>query len=266
MNRININVTQVTNFIVEFSKQYPRIAKLSAIAVALTIWWTSIQIINYYTNVIYPDKIYLSLWETGRKVPINDFTPEIPPIIPIKPNESVTLRFVLTQNNVNSPQITSILLTFPDDAKVEPIPYDGWSWIRNNDVANRYFLNFTTSQVIASGSDCNLPPFNVVFKKVGLLSFSYQIIGNKMKPIRREFIINTERKYEEELVKRQNYWLNEVNPNTFKSAIIFNDNSVNTASPSVVSGSVVTFDPPIASSYSDGEKNNDNQNMKRVLE
>lgn len=255
MNDVNINVTQAVNFIGEFSKRHRIIATLSAISAALIIWWTFIQIINYYANVVYPDKIYLSLWETGKKVPINDFTSEIPPITPIKPNEPVTLRFVLTQNNTNSPQITSILLTFPDEAKVEPIPYEGWSWVRNNDIANRYFLNFSTAQIIAKGADCNLPAFSVTFKRAGQLAFSYQIISNKIKPIHRKFIINTELKYEEELARRQNYWLNESPPrDTFKTTILSNGIDVGTASPSMVSGSVVMFDPPIAFSYSDNNE------------
>ena len=79
-----------------------------------------------------------------------------------------------------------------------------------------------------------------------------------MKPIHRKFVINTELKYEEELARRQNYWLNETPPDTFKTAIPLNDIDVNTASPSVVSGPVVTFDPPTASSWSNSKKNNDN--------
>ena len=231
MNDANINVTQVVNFIGNFSKKHPVITGLSAVLTILAIWWTSIQLINYYANVVYPDQIYLSLWETSKKVPINDFTPEIPPIVPIKANESATLRFALTQNNTNSPQITSILLTFPSNAKVEPIPYQGWSWVRNNDVANRYFLNFTSSQVLASGSDYNLPAFNVIFKTVGKLPFSYQIIGNKIKPIHREFVINTELNFNEELTKRQNYWLNEANPSVSGSVVTFGNQDANSVSP-----------------------------------
>ncbi len=39
-------------------------------------------------------------------------------------------------------------------------------------MANRYFLDFTTSQVPANGTDYNLPALNVVFDKVGRLPFS----------------------------------------------------------------------------------------------
>ncbi len=228
-SNLNINITQINTYIGEFSKRHPIITILITI---LSTFWLCIQINEYFANKIYSKKIYLSLWETGKKVPINDSNIEIPSIVPINYNTPVTLRFLLTQDNVNSPQITSILLTFPDDAIVEPIPYEGWAWARNNDVSNTYFINFSPLQIIASGVDCNLPVFKIVFKKAGLLPFIYRINGNKIKSIRKEFIINTELKYEQWLTNKQNYDL-------------FYDDSVS-ASSSVVSGSMVTFDPPIA--------------------
>ncbi len=215
----------------EFSKRRPIIAILSAILTILGVWWTAIQLINYYANVVYTDQIYISLWETGKKVPINEWNLEIPTIVPIKPNEPVILRFILTQNNVNSPQITTILLTFPDDARVEPISYEGWTWIRNNDKANRYFLNFSNLQVLASGTDYNLPAFSVTFKSTGLLSFSYQINGNKINPIRKEFTINTERNYDEEEARKLNPWTNESSPDTFKIFVIDSGNDANSVTP-----------------------------------
>lgn len=231
MNDTKINVTQVVNIIGEFSKEHPIKATLSGIVLIITLLVGGIQLHDYVANLTFPDQIYLSLWETGKKVPINDFTPEIPPIVPIKANEPVTLRFALTQNNINSPQITSIILTFPSNARVEPISYQGWSWVRNNDAANRYFLNFTSSQVLASGSDYNLPAFNVIFKTVGKLPFSYQIIGNKIKAIHREFVINTELNFNEELTRRQNYWLNEANPSASGSVVTFGNQDANSVTP-----------------------------------
>lgn len=210
----NIIVTQIiNNVIVKPAKKYPKTAAvvslIAVISTCLTILNGANQLHDSFINFVYPDKIYLSLWETGKKIPIKDYPFEIPPITPIKPNEPITLRFILTQDNTNAPQIVSITLTFPDDAKVTPIPYNGWSWERNNDVANRYFLNFTSSQVLANGSDYNLPALNVIFPKVGQLPFSYQINSNKLKPIRRDFTINTALKYDEWKTKRQYYPMGE---------------------------------------------------------
>ena len=237
MSDVNITVTQVANVVGKFSKQHPIIAGLSFISVVLAIWWTSIQISNYYANVVYPDQIYLSLWETGKKIPIYDYTSQIPPVSPIKPNETVTLRFILTQNNTNAPQITSIFLTLPDDAKATPIPYNGWSWERNNDVANRYFLNFTTVQIPANGEDYNLPALNVVFPNVGRLPFSYQIISNKLKPIRRDFAINTALKYDEWITKGQYYPMGETN------VPMVSGNNYNSATPQTVMVQLSTVTP-----------------------
>ena len=198
MSNTNINITQIVNhIIIEPAKRHPVIAFITILGICIGIVTGSVTLYDRFVNAIYSNKIYLSLWETGKKVPITEIVSTIPPITPIKINEPTALRFVLTQDNTNSPQISTIFLTFPNDAKITPIPDNGWSWVRNNDVANTYFLNFTTLQVLARGSDCNLPALNVVFEKVGQLPFSYKIVGNKINPIERHFSIDTTRTYDE---------------------------------------------------------------------
>ena len=253
MSNTNIIITQiVSRIIIEPAKKHPVIAKiLGGIAIfgtCIGMWNGFNALSDHFANVVYSDKIYLSLWETGKKVPITDLVSTIPPVTPIKINEPVTLRFILTQANTNSPQITAILLTFPNDAKVTPIPYNGWSWERNNDVVNRYFLNFTTSQVLAKGLDSNLPALNVIFNKVGRIPFNYRIVGNKINPIERYFSIDTTRTYDDWLTKKQTFLPYDTNApmvsgNNYNSAT---PQTVATTSFGVVSISTVTPDAKVS--------------------
>jgi len=188
-------------------------------------------------NRINPYEIYLSLWETGKQIPLINSSMVVPSLKEIKEDEPVILRFALTQSNISSPQITTIYLTFPSDAKVEPDKSEwGW-WERNNDDKNTYFISYSSTAPFVKGALYTLPALKVTFKKVGLINFDYRIIGNKMNPIDRKFTIDTRMSYEAYQKQMQNYWTNEVKPATLSQdtgrvTIFDNANSDRSVTPS----------------------------------
>ena len=137
---------------------------------------------------INPDKIYLNLsdWNISLKDKAQKvFRPDI------VANSPITLRFSLTQDNSNPPQITVIAIDFPVNAVVDPDKsYRNWQWERTNSRGkNEYSINYP-SQPPTQGSNKDLPAFSVTFKETAPLPFEYRIEGAKLdKPIERRFII-----------------------------------------------------------------------------
>lgn len=204
---------------------------LIIIGLATFLMLTIPQIVDRRKNIIYPEKIYLSIWETGKEIPLNIADITVPPINEIKENKPTILRFALTQDNFNPPQITKIFITFPPEADVSPIPYKGWTWERNNDTELTYFLSYPTEDIPVKGGLYNLPPFEIEFKEVKLLPFKYSIIGNKINPIERQFIINPELKYEDYLSR---IFYDSGFDNSARRTMTGSVVELNTASPSVV--------------------------------
>jgi len=226
--------------IIVWAKEHPRLAVPAGLTIALAvigiirfILLDIPQILNNVEMHIERDNIYLTQFETGRElIPLNIDGQEAPSIKPIKTDEQVTLRYAIVQDNKNAPQITAIIITFPDDAKVIPDSWRGLTWERNNDVANRYGLSISPFEVLAKGSPYTLPALHVTFKQIGVISFSYQINVNKMDPIRRRFAINTAKNYEDELNKKKSYWTNEVNPETYRTSFFKHGDDRQSVSPS----------------------------------
>ncbi len=73
----------------------------------------------------------------------------------------------------------------------------------------------------------------MVFQKVGQIPFSYKIVGNKIKPIGRDFTINTALKYDEWQTRKSNLWLDGANPYSSGRPVV-SGNNYNTATPSTV--------------------------------
>lgn len=195
---------------------------LTIISPILIIISTSCDLISKWKERITPEKIYLNLWETNKKIPLKVDGITVPPINEIKNNEPTVLRFALTQENRNPPQITKIFVTFPQDileADISPIVAEGWNWKRNNDSEITYYLDF--KDIPAKGPLYNLPAFKVKIQKRKLLLFKYKIIGNKIDLIERSFTINPELKYQDLL-------------NGSYSDGVFDNSIESTVSPSVV--------------------------------
>lgn len=176
-----------------------------AVVIVTFLFLTVPQSIEYFKNKIYPKKIFLSLWETGRKIQLTRDGIVVPSLKQIKANQKTIIRFILEQNNFRSPEITAIHMTFPKEAIVEPVK-DKWGyWVKNNDDTNTYFLSYSPPAIFSKGSDYNLPAVEVIFKEVGTLNFSYSIIGNQIEPIKRKFTIITDKeKYREYIMQSYN--------------------------------------------------------------
>jgi hypothetical protein len=198
---IIIKATQIVNNYLIWREKNRFWDFLAKSVVILTIILGIIRIGSYWKDAIFPGRIYLSIWEPGKEIRLNEDYMMLSPINPVKAYEPVVLRFTLTQNNVNSPKITRIFVTFPPEAEVNPISYKGWNWQRNNDEEICYFLDYPADDPAVKGGLYNLPAFEVKFNKSKLLSFKYSIIGDKINPIVRRFVINTAQKGEVALFK-----------------------------------------------------------------
>jgi len=144
-------------------------------------------------NEIRREKIYLALFETGKEVPLNDNYQIIRPINPIEKNMPTQLRFKLHQYNVNAPEITKIMLTFPPAVipqSIKSLPAEGWEWYRSIDNDRIFFLNYPVNDPPAKGS-YSLPSLEATFSRIGNLTFRYRITANKVEPITRTFTIST---------------------------------------------------------------------------
>lgn len=214
------NIQTVVVWVKEHSKQISAFTITVGIIAIIRFFILDIpQIANNIEMRVERDNIYLTQFETGPKlIPLNVDGQEVPPIVPVVANQSTTIRYAIVQDNKNTPQITAIIVTFPNDAIVVPDSWRGLTWERNNDVANRYGLSISPFEVLTKGSPYCLPALHVTFKHTGLIPFSYQINVNKMDPIRRAFTINTASDYNAELHKREYLWANEVNPATYKTS------------------------------------------------
>lgn len=227
-----IIISQIVNYYLGWKKEHPfwnLLAKVALVLIIFTaVFLTIPQVVNNIRNIIDPKKIYLNIWEYGKKMPLNKNGIVVPPINEIKKDEPTTLRFTLTQGNVNSPQITKIFITFPLDADVRPISYEGWNWEKTNSAEkNQYSLDYPT-QPPAKGTDYNLPAFNVTFKTIGWLPFEYSIIGNKIDPITRAFTIDAMSTYQK--------WQSTTSDNVTSGITVrLGGNTSNTATPSVIS-------------------------------
>ncbi|MBU4467310.1 MAG: hypothetical protein KKC39_01005 [Candidatus Omnitrophica bacterium] len=147
-------------------------------------------------NFLLPRRIYLNLIKGDKKMPLKSNHTLVPIFEEIKKDIPVVLKFRLTQDNKDSPEITTIFIDFPTTADVSPISYNRWSWIRTNAPANQYSLDCSYFR-FAKGADWDLPAFNVTFKDVDLLYFTYSIIGSGVNEIRRTFIIGDPAKYQQ---------------------------------------------------------------------
>ena len=173
---------------------------VAIIAIVRFIFLDLPQIANNLQMKIERSNIYLTQFETGRKlIPLNIDGREVPPIIPIKVNEPATIRFAIVQDNKNTPQITALIVTFPDDAVVVPDSWKGLIWERSMDIANSYGLTLSPFFLLTKGSPYTLPVLYVTFKHAGLIPLSYQLNVNKMDPIKHNFVINTASNYDEEI-------------------------------------------------------------------
>lgn len=220
MRDITIIVNNIRTIVV-WAKEHPKAALYSAIGCAaalVTIFrFVFMDVPKWWNELVLRDSIYITQFETGRKlIPLNADSLEVPSINPIKANESTTIRYALVQGNKNAPQITAIIVQFPNDAKVTPDSWRGLTWEKNNDADNRWGLAISPFEVFSKGSPYCLPALHVTFKRTGLIPFSYQINVNKMDPIQHSLTINTNLKYDDYLKKTANLWANEVNPDTYR--------------------------------------------------
>lgn len=152
---------------------------------------------DWNKNRVNPDKIYLGIW-SGTKdiIRLNRDKKSISYFEEILKDKPVQLKFVLIQDNINSPEITQIFITFPKDSVVKPISDRSRSWERTNSLENEYSYNWY--QPAPKGKPYNLPYFDVAFQAIDedKIFFEYSIIGNGMEKIRRSFIIDTIKKFE----------------------------------------------------------------------
>lgn len=187
------------NFLNKYKKEIPLIAAFLAIIafLILTVPSSILKLRNWVDNTfLFSRRIYLNLAEQDWKIQLDRNYQVITILKEIKENVPVILRFSLTQNNKDAPEITTIFINFHLTAEVTPISYKGWSWERTNAPGNQYSLDCSYPR-LASGSDWDLPPFDIKFKEVGLIPFKYSIVGNKMNKIERKFVIDTRGNYQE---------------------------------------------------------------------
>ena len=192
-----MKTTIVVNNVIQYTKDHWKpIAVIAGLIVIYKFaFWELPKQHQEETLRLHPEKIYLSLWETGREVALNRDNIEVPPIIPIKTGEEFVFRIILRQENNAGTSIPNIHITFPDTAEVRSDVSPIGTWLRNNDPTNTYFISYPSTAKFYKSNAYNLPAFYVKVKDVKI-PISYKItVDGLSEPIIRHFIIDASLDY-----------------------------------------------------------------------